>query len=476
MHLTAPEVSRHKCLIYEGHPSEQLPVVIPFLAEGLEGNWRCLYLGSPEMVQMVEGSLRRHGIDTISEMKRGALLLSSERGHLQNGPFDPLMMINGLRELVDGAVQDGFEGLCATGDMRWELGPDDNFDRLIEYEALLEQLFREKPLIGICQYHRDTIPPGTLKDALTTHRSTYIGDALNRDNLFYIPPEVLLESSDEPPEFKHGEWMCQQIVRVLKAERTRDKALSALEEMNRSLEQRIKERTEQLETANRELEAFSYSVSHDLRAPLQQIVGFAGLIKQDVAASLSPTAKNNLDRIEDGILEMRKRIDDLLRLAKFSRVELRLARTDLTAMAVDISRNLRCEDPNRAGHFEIQGDISVQCDPGLLRIVLENLLSNAWKYTAKKEHAAIEFGSIAISGETRYFVRDNGVGFDSKYADELFAPFRRLHSAKEFKGHGVGLATVHRIINRHGGRVWAEAKLNEGAVFYFTLGIDVVRK
>jgi hypothetical protein len=212
MHLTAPEVSRHKCLIYGGHPSEQLPVIVPFLADGLTGNWRCLYLGSPEMVQMVEGSLPRHGIDTTSEMKRGALIFSSERGHLENGSFDPRAMIDGLRELIDDAMRDGFEGLCATGDMRWELGPDDNFDRLIEYEALLEQLFREKPLIGICQYHRDAIPPRTLKDALATHRSTYIGQTLNRDNLFYMPPEVLLESSDQPQEFKHGEWMCQQII------------------------------------------------------------------------------------------------------------------------------------------------------------------------------------------------------------------------------------------------------------------------
>jgi hypothetical protein len=194
-------------------------VVVPFLKEGLRSNWRCLYLGSPDMVQMIDGGLRQTGVDITSEMKRGALLFSSERSYLENGSFDPRAMINGLCELIDGAVRDGFEGLCATGDMKWELGPDENFNLLMEYEALLERVFRDKPLMGICQYHRDVIPPRTLREALLSHRSAYIGHTLNRDNLFYTPPEIVLESDDK--EYQHGEWMCQQIVRVLNRLATR---------------------------------------------------------------------------------------------------------------------------------------------------------------------------------------------------------------------------------------------------------------
>ena len=177
-----PEVSRHKCLIYDGHPSEQLPVVVPLLRDGLEHHWRCLYLGDPEMVRMVDSALGADGIDTASATGRGALIFSSDRSHLAGGGFDPELMIDGLRALIDRAVHDGYEGLCATGDMRWELGDDQNLDRLLEYEARLEQVFRDMPLRGICQYHRDVLPPQAVNDALLTHRSTYMGAALNQDN------------------------------------------------------------------------------------------------------------------------------------------------------------------------------------------------------------------------------------------------------------------------------------------------------
>ena len=196
-HSAQSEVSRHKCLIYDGHPSEQLPVVVPLLTDGLQNNWRCLYLGSPEMVRMVDTALEATGIDTVRESRRGALVFSSDRSHLAGGKFFPKAMIAGLSSLIDGAVAEGFEGLCATGDMKWELGPDPNFEVLLDYEAQLEQLFRDRPLRGICQYHRDVIPAQAVRDALVTHRSAYIGNVLNRDNLFYIPPELLLEKSGQ---------------------------------------------------------------------------------------------------------------------------------------------------------------------------------------------------------------------------------------------------------------------------------------
>src|SRR5690349_776135 len=330
------EVSRHKCLIYDGHPSQQLSVVVPFLTTALQNNWRCLYLGNPEMLRLVDGALKQHGIDTASAMKRGALLFSSERDHLKDGSFDAKAMIKGLCELIDNAVQDGFEGLCATGDMRWELGPDRNFDGLIEYEALLEQVFRDKPLIGLCQYHRDTIPPRTLKDALITHRSLYFGGDLNEDNVFYMPPEILLESNENAPDAKHGEWMCEQIMRVMQAERTRDQALAALEELNRNLERRVQERTEQLQVANRELEAFSYSVSHDLRAPLRAITGFSAILDKEAGETLGPEARTCLERVQSSARHMEELVDGLLTLSRIVKADLRSTRCDLSAIAKEV--------------------------------------------------------------------------------------------------------------------------------------------
>src|SRR5687768_12690111 len=215
------EVSRHKCLIYDGHPSEQLPVIVPLLQEGLRRSQRCLYLGDGETVSMVDAALKDKGVDTEREARRGALVYSSDRSHLKGG-FDPRAMVGMLRGLIDEAVRDGFQGLCATGDMMWELGSESNFDRLQEYEALLEQVFHEKPLMGICQYRRDTVPPRAIREALLTHRSVYVGAHLNRDNLFYMPPELLLPNADVRLREAQGEWMCQQITRVLQAEHKRD--------------------------------------------------------------------------------------------------------------------------------------------------------------------------------------------------------------------------------------------------------------
>jgi signal transduction histidine kinase len=467
--VLSTEASRHKCLIYDGHPSQQLPVVVPFLTAGLQSSWRCLYLGSPEMVQMVDGALRQHGVDTISEMKRGALLFSSDRNYVESGTFNPQAMVNSLCELINDAVREGFDGLCATGDMRWELGPDENFGRLLEYEALLEQLFREKPLIGLCQYHRDLIPPRSLRDALMTHRSTYIGDIFNRDNLFYMPPELLLENRDTGSS-PQGEWMCQQIMRVLKAEQARDRALSALEQTTRNLEQRVQERTEQLETANQQLEAFSYSVSHDLRAPLRAITGFSQILAEDAADALSAENRMHLERVRSSARQMEELIEGLLAMARIEKADLHHAIVDLSAMAKEIELEMREAQPGRSAEFVIDNDMSVLGDPVLLRCVLANLLGNAWKFTATRPHTKIEFGkSKPETGPTLFFVKDNGAGFEMKYADKLFSPFQRMHTQDQFPGTGVGLATVQRVVIKHGGRIWAQSRPDEGATFFFTL-------
>lgn len=474
------EVSRHKCLIYDGKPSEQLPVVVPFLKEGLRDNWRCLYLGSPEMVEMVDGALTAKGTRTRREVERGALILSSDRSHLSDGNFEPQVMIEMLCQFVDNAVENGFEGLCATGDMKWELGADKNFDRLLEYEASLEQVFREKPLRGICQYHRDLVPAKAVRDALVTHQSTFIGDTLNRDNLFYIPPECFLDEHEAVDGTKQGEWMCQQILRVLKAEEKRDSALAAqrqlaeeLEEANRSLERRVKERTAELEAANSHLGAFSYSVSHDLRAPLRSIIGFSDILASEFGEALGEEGRIHLNRVRRSAGQMGELIEGLLHLARVAQADLNRIPVDLTALAEEVAREIREGESGRAGEFVIARELRAIGDPTLIRAVLANLIGNAWKFSAKQSRARIEVGEKKDEwGQTAFFVKDNGAGFDEKYAEKLFGAFQRLHKQEEYPGTGIGLATVQRIITKHGGRIWAESRPNQGATFFFTLPIS----
>jgi signal transduction histidine kinase len=457
------EVSRHKCLIYEGDPSEQLPVVVPLLMDGLHENWRCLYLGSPQAVEMVDVALGAKGVDTAGERRRQALVFSSDRGHLAGGKFDPGLLVDGLSRSIDEALRDGFQGLCATGDMRWELGPDENFDRLLEYEARLEQVFRDKPLRGICQYHRGMVPARAVQDALTTHRSTYLGDRLNEDNLFYVPPDLLLASRDDAGGAKYADWMCRQILRVLDAERARDEVL-------RELERRVAERTAELAVANRHLKAFSYSVSHDLRAPLRAMVGFATALGEDWGERLDPGGRRYLDRILEGGRRMSELIEGMLILGRVVEAEMRRLPVDLTALARQLGAELREGEPGRAVELVIQEGLMVSGDPGLLRALMANLLGNAWKFTGHRREARVEVGvQAAVDGGATFFVRDNGSGFDMKDAGKLFGVFQRLHRQDEFPGTGVGLATVERIVSRHGGRIWAEAAPDQGATFFVSL-------
>jgi len=457
----APDVSRHKCLIYDGHPSEQLPVVVPLLLDGLKDNWRCLFLGDPDTIRMIDAALAAHNVDTKREQARGALVLSADRSHLEGGAFDPQAMIDGLCTLIDEAVQDGFQGLCATGDMKWELGDDSNFDRLVEYEALLERVFRTRPLRGICQYRRDVIPAPAVREALLTHRSTYIGHVLNRDNLFYIPPEILLERRQDAAQY--GEWMCQQIVRVLNAERKRDEALAALEATNRDLEQRIAERTAALE-------AFAYSVSHDLRAPLRAIGGFSDILAEDFGDILGDQGMVHLGRVRENVGRMADLIEGMLTLAKVMKADLNRQPVDVSALAEAAAQEVRESAPTRSADFVIHRGLRALGDPVLLRAVFDNLIGNAWKFTTRCPRARIEIGQASdAAGPPIFFVRDNGAGFDMRHAQKLFAPFQRLHRQEDFPGTGVGLATVQRVIARHGGKIWAESQPGAGTTFFFTL-------
>ena len=240
--------------------------------------------------------------------------------------------------------------------------------------------------------------------------------------------------------------------------------------LNEELEQRVADRTRQLEAINQELEAFSYSVSHDLRMPLRSVEGYTRLLNDQYRAQLDTNAQHYLERIAHAAQRMSELVDDLLKLARLSRSELKLAPVDLSAIAHEVCAALAEDTPERTVDLHIEDGVRVQGDASMLRIVLENLLGNAWKFTGHKDRPAIAFGTHVTNGEKAIFVRDNGAGFDMKRSHKLFGAFQRLHRAADFEGNGIGLATVKRIITLHGGRVWAMSVVNAGATFFFTLG------
>ncbi|MBI3169336.1 MAG: PAS domain S-box protein [Chloroflexi bacterium] len=239
----------------------------------------------------------------------------------------------------------------------------------------------------------------------------------------------------------------------------------------------LKQRASQLEAANKELESFSYSVSHDLRAPLRSIDGFSQALLEDYSQTLPPEGRNYLERVRAAAQRMAVLIDGLLALSRVTRTSLQPRFINLSEIAEEIVTSLRESEPKRKVTVTITPGLMAEGDPQLMRIVFENLLGNAWKFTSKREHATIEFGQKERAKERTFYIRDNGAGFDMAYTDKLFGVFQRLHSVSDYPGTGIGLATVQRIINIHGGRIWAESKEGEGATFYFTIdGVSNDRK
>jgi PAS domain S-box-containing protein len=249
-------------------------------------------------------------------------------------------------------------------------------------------------------------------------------------------------------------------------------AESQVRALTTELEARVKQRTAELERSNKNLQAFTYSVAHDLSTPLRGLSGFSEVLLEEYGELLGETGRGYAGRIQAATDRMATVIDDLLRLSQVSRADLNLVRVDLSAVVVAIADGLRSRDPGRRVSFAIQDGVWVTADRILIRAVLENLVENAWKFTVRRDDATIEFATTTHDEATVCYVRDNGVGFDPAYVDKLFQPFQRLHTPGEFPGTGIGLVSVQRIIERHGGRTWAQGAVDGGATFYFTLGAN----
>jgi PAS domain S-box-containing protein len=284
---------------------------------------------------------------------------------------------------------------------------------------------------------------------------------------------VVVDVQEEPVETKTGRrWLYTRKVPMLAADGTPEHLLGISMDIteHRAAAEQLRLAKDGSDAANRELEAFAYSVAHDLRAPLRSIDGFSRALLEDCGAALPIVGRSHLQRVLDATQRMAMLIDDLLLLSRVSRTAIHLQAVDLSAMAKETADFLLQAEPTRQIDLKIQPTLRTRADPGLLRIVLDNLLGNAFKFTGRRPRATIEFG-VATEGKERvYFVRDDGAGFDGQYAGKLFGAFQRLHAEREFPGTGIGLATVHRIVSRHGGRVWAQGEVDRGATFSFTLG------
>lgn len=284
---------------------------------------------------------------------------------------------------------------------------------------------------------------------------------------------ILADSSYEKIELEAAQKAVLNILDDFDAEKKKVERINI--EMAKEIEERkaaeeaLRKAKEAVEAANKELEAFSYSVSHDLRAPLRSIDGFSQILLEDYADKVDDQGNDYLKRVRAATQRMAVLIDDMLKLSRLARSEMHLEKVDLSALANSIAEELQKSYPERSVEFSTSPGMFARGDSRLLQVTLENLLSNAWKFTSRRSDAKIEFGTMRKEGKQVYFIRDNGIGFDMTYVDKLFAPFQRLHSMSEFPGTGVGLAIVQRVFHRHGGTVWAEGEKDKGATFYFTL-------
>src|SRR4029079_15834935 len=470
----------HFCSIYES-PEEHYAVAIPFIRIGLDRGEKCIYIADDGTVGEVRRAMESEGIDVERATASKALVLATkEQAYLRHGSFNPDWMFTFWKEATESAMSEGFSALRATGETEWVVRGARGLERWMEYESRLTHAVSENNCSALCQYNRRLFPAELILDVIRTHPVVVYRGTVCR-NMYYVPADEFLGTNEAEREVERLLTNIQEredVENALRDQLTERKlGEEALRRSRDEVDMKVKQRTgelgkinDDLQSVNKELETFAYSVSHDLRAPLRHIAGFTELLLKDAEPVLDDKSRRHITRILQSTSRMDSLVDDLLAFSRIGRAEPQKTTFNLEQLVKDAIREIAPDTQGRKIIWRIGTLPICYGDPSLLQLVFSNLVSNAVKFTRTRPQAEIEIGSLNhTADEPVVFIKDNGVCFDMKYKDKLFGVFHRLHSQEAFEGTGIGLATVQRIVDRHGGRVWAEALVNNGATFYVGL-------
>ncbi|HVL49525.1 MAG TPA: MEDS domain-containing protein [Candidatus Thermoplasmatota archaeon] len=449
----------HLCLVYAS-TEDQLAAVVPYVKDGLEKGERCIYVADDRTVSEIDAALVRAGIDVAAAERSGSLVMASKTdAYIRDGGFDPDRMLGYLAEAALEARDRGFAALRVTGEMTWALGSEPGTERVLEYEAKLNGFFARYNASAICQYNLNRFPAELLLGVLRTHPKV-LHRGLLCDNPFYIPAEEYLGTADARRSLDR---LLDRIVSGRESEMERRSEALALEGL-------VRTRTRDLLEVNRSLEAFAAAVSHDIRAPLRGVAQLLEVLEEDHGNALGEEGAALVGRARKESRRLVTLVNDLLALSRSVSSPVSLAQVDVSQVAREVASDLREWMPDHDVDVSIEEGLVAEADGRVLRVVLRNLLGNAWKFTKGVGNPRVEVFAERDGDGTVFVVRDNGVGFDPSEAPALFEPFRRLANARHVEGSGLGLSTVRRLVERQGGRVWIEGRPGAGATVRFTIG------